>query len=192
MRVGVVAVQGAFAEHINMLHTLDIEALPIRLPQELTDLNALIIPGGESTSISQLMDVYQLTNKIIEMANQGLPIFGTCAGMILLANKIPDSDVKPLGLMQITVRRNAFGRQVDSFESDLSISILGEKPFHGVFIRAPMVEQVNGNVEVLATLSNGTIAAARQNQLLVTAFHPELTDDTRFHSYFLDIIQGKK
>lgn len=192
MRVGVVAVQGAFTEHINMLHTLDIEALPIRLPQELTDLNALIIPGGESTSISQLMDIYQLTNKIIEMANQGLPIFGTCAGMILLANKIPDSDVKPLGLMQITVRRNAFGRQVDSFESDLSISILGEKPFHGVFIRAPMVEQVNGNVEVLATLSNGTIAAARQNQLLVTAFHPELTDDTRFHSYFLDIIQGKK
>lgn len=192
MRIGVVAVQGAFTEHINMLHALDNEGLPVRLLQELTNLDALIIPGGESTSISQLMEVYQLTNRIIEMANQGLPIFGTCAGMILLANNIPDSSVKPLGLMQITVRRNAFGRQVDSFESDLSIPILGKKPFPGVFIRAPIVEHVNSNVEVLTTLSDGTIAAARQNQLLVTAFHPELTDDTRFHNFFLDIIKGKK
>ncbi len=192
MRIGVVAVQGAFTEHINMLHALDNEGLPVRLLQELTNLDALIIPGGESTSISQLMEVYQLTNRIIEMANQGLPIFGTCAGMILLANNIPDSSVKPLGLMQITVRRNAFGRQVDSFESDLSIPILGKKPFPGVFIRAPIVEHVNSNVEVLTTLSDGTIAAARQNQLLVTAFHPELTDDTRFHNFFLDIIEGKK
>jgi len=192
MRIGVVAVQGAFAEHINMLHALDNEGLPVRLLQELTNLDALIIPGGESTSISQLMEVYQLTNRIVEMANQGLPIFGTCAGMILLANNIPDSSVKPLGLMQITVRRNAFGRQVDSFESDLSIPILGEKPFPGVFIRAPIVEYVNSKVEVLTTLSDGTIAAARQNQLLVTAFHPELTDDTRFHNFFLDIIKGKK
>lgn len=192
MRIGVVAVQGAFVEHINMLHALDNEGLPIRLPQELTSLDALIIPGGESTSISQLMEAYQLTDKIVEMANQGLPIFGTCAGMILLANNIPDSNVRPLGLMQMTVRRNAFGRQVDSFESELSIPILGEKTFPGVFIRAPIVEHVNGNVEVLTTLSDGTIAAARQNQLLVTAFHPELTDDTRLHNFFLDIIEGNK
>ncbi len=188
MRIGVLASQGAFAEHIATLHQLEVEALPVRLPEELSGLDGLIIPGGESTSISRLMLDYNLATEIRELAKNGLPIFGTCAGMILLANEIPDSDVKPLGLMKIRVRRNAFGRQVESFETELSIPVLGEKPFPGVFIRAPLIEQANSEVEILAKLADGTSVAARQGKLLVSAFHPELTGDLRFHQYFLNIM----
>lgn len=188
MRIGVLASQGAFAEHIDILHQLKVEALPVRLPSELRGWDGLIIPGGESTSISRLMVDYNLVSEIKNLAKSGLPILGTCAGMILLAREILDSDVEPLGLMDITVRRNAFGRQRESFETELAIPVLGEKPFPGVFIRAPIIEQANSEVEILTRLTNGTGVAARQGKILASAFHPELTNDLRFHQYFLNII----
>ena len=191
MRIGVLASQGAFAEHIAILRQLEVEALPVRLPQELRGLDGLIIPGGESTSISKLMLDYNLMSQIRNLARDGLPIFGTCAGMILLANEVSDLDVEPIGVMNITVRRNAFGRQKDSFETELSIPALGEKLFPGIFIRAPVIEQANSEVEILTRLADGTSVAARQGKLLASAFHPELTDDLRFHQYFLDIVQGQ-
>ncbi len=191
MRIGVLASQGAFAEHIAMLHQLEVEVLPVRLLQELRGLDGLIIPGGESTSISKLMLDYNLMSEVRNLAENGLPIFGTCAGMILLANEISDSDLESLRVLDITVRRNAFGRQRDSFETELSIPVLGEKPFPGVFIRAPLIEQSNSEVEILAKLADGTSVAARQGKLLASAFHPELTDDLRFHQYFLDIVAGR-
>jgi len=192
MRIGVLASQGAFVEHIAILRQLEVEALPVRLPQELASLDGLIIPGGESTSISKLMLTYNLVDEVRNLAKNGLPIFGTCAGMILLASKISDLDVEPLGVMDITVGRNAFGRQKDSFETELSIPVLGKRPFPGVFIRAPVIEQANGKVEILARLADGTGVAARQGKLLASAFHPELTSDFRFHQYFLDIVAGRK
>ena len=191
MRIGVLASQGAFAEHIAILQRLKVETVPVRLPEELVGLDGLIIPGGESTSISKLMLDYSLVNETRNLARNGLPIFGTCAGMILLANKISDSGAKPLGVMDITVRRNAFGRQRESFETELLIPVLGEKPFPGVFIRAPLIEQAGSGVEIIARLSDGTSVAARQGRLLASAFHPELTNDLRFHQYFLDIVNGK-
>jgi len=190
MRIGVLASQGAFAEHIAMLNQLEVEVLPVRLPEELEGLDGLVIPGGESTSISKLMLDYNLMSEIRNLAKDGLPIFGTCAGMILLANEISDSDVEPLRVMDITVRRNAFGRQRDSFETELSIPVLGGKPFPGVFIRAPRIVRANNEVKILARLANSTSVAAKQGKLLVSAFHPELTDDLRFHQYFLDIVAG--
>jgi len=188
MRVGVLASQGAFAEHIAMLHRLAIDAFPVRLPRELTGLDGLVIPGGESTTISKLMLSYNLLGEIKTLARDGLPMMGTCAGMILLAKSVADSDVEPVGAMDITVGRNAFGRQKDSFEAELSIPALGNKPFPGVFIRAPAIERAGDGVEILARLDNGTFVAARQGKLLVSAFHPELTGDLRFHKYFLDIL----
>ncbi len=192
MKIGVLALQGAFAEHIAKLHQLKVEATPVRLHQELVGLDGLVIPGGESTSIGKLMLDYKLLSEIGNLAKNGLPIFGTCAGMILLANKTSDSDAEPLGVLDITVRRNAFGRQRESFETELSIPVLGEEPFPGVFIRAPIIEQANGTVEILARLTDGTGVAARQGKILASAFHPELTSDLRFHRYFLDIAAGRK
>jgi len=190
MRIGVLASQGAFVEHIDMLHQLEVEVLPVRLLQELRGLDGLVIPGGETTSISKLMLDYNLISEVRNLAKNGLPIFGTCAGMILLANEISDSGVEPLRVMDITVIRNAFGRQRDSFETELSIPVLGEKLFPGVFIRAPIIVRANNEVEILAKLADSTSVAARQGKLLVSAFHPELTDDLRFHQYFLDIVAG--
>ncbi|MBA7479700.1 Pyridoxal 5'-phosphate synthase subunit PdxT [subsurface metagenome] len=192
MRIGVLASQGAFAEHIAILRQLEVEAVPVRLPQELVGLDGLIIPGGESTSISKLMLDYYLMDEVRNLAGNGLPTLGTCAGMVLLANEVSDSNVEPLGVMDITVRRNAFGRQKDSFETDLLIPALGEKPFPGIFIRAPIIERVNSGVEILARLTDGTGVAARQGKLLASAFHPELTSDPRFHQYFLDIVGGQR
>jgi len=188
MRIGVLASQGAFAEHLAVLRQLEVEVVPVRLPRELEGLDGLIIPGGESTSISKLMLGDDLTGMIENLAEDGLPVFGTCAGMILLANDVSDSSVPSLGLLKVTVRRNAFGRQKDSFETELDIPALGDKPFPGVFIRAPIVEQVNSGVEVLARLTDGTIVAVQQDNIVASAFHPELTDDLRFHKYFLDIV----
>jgi len=192
MKIGVLAAQGAFAEHITALHRLGAEAVAIRLPEELKDITGLIIPGGESTTISQLMVDYNLMREIAGMAGSGLPVFGTCAGMILIARRISGNTAKSLGLMDITVTRNAFGRQVNSFETELKIPALGKKPFPGIFIRAPKIESCADNVEVLARLADGTIVAARQGKLLATAFHPELTEDLRFHRYFLDIVTGDR
>jgi len=190
MRIGVIASQGAFVEHIDMLHQLEVEVLPVRLLQELRGLDGLVIPGGETTSISKLMLDYNLISEVRNLAKNGLPIFGTCAGMILLANEISDSGVEPLRVMDMTVRRNAFGRQRDSFETELSIPVLGEKLFLGVFIRAPIIVRANNEVEILAKLADGTSVAARQGKLLASAFHPELTDDLRLHQYFLGIVAG--
>ena len=192
MKIGVLALQGAFAEHIAILQKLNVDAIPIRLPHQLEGLDGLIIPGGESTTITKLMTHYKLRDEIIGLAKNNFPIFGTCAGMIVLAGELSRSGgVKPTGVMAIKVNRNAFGRQVDSFETEISIPALGEKPLTGVFIRAPLIESVGEGCEVLARLKDGTIVAARQGKLLVCSFHPELTDDTRFHHYFLDIVSGK-
>jgi len=192
MKIGVLASQGAFAEHIDKLHQLGVEVVPVRLPEELEGLDGLIIPGGESTSIGRLMRDYQLTDKIRDRAENGLPILGTCAGMIILGKNSQNMYPEPLGLMDIEVRRNAFGRQRESFETELNIPVLGEKPFPGVFIRAPLIEQVDGKVEILARLADNTIVAARQGKFLALAFHPELTDDPRLHQYFLDIVAGRQ
>jgi len=192
MKIGVLAAQGAFIEHIASLQKLDMEAVPVRLPGELRGVDGLIIPGGESTTISRLMSSYDLVNEIVTMAGGGLPVFGTCAGMILMAKQVTNNGTPSLKLMDISVRRNAFGRQVDSFEAELKIPVLGEEAFPGVFIRAPLIESCNNGVEVLARLKDGTMVAARQGKLLGTAFHPELTDDLRFHRYFLDIITGDR
>jgi 5'-phosphate synthase pdxT subunit len=192
MKIGVLALQGAFAEHIAILTKLKADSIQVRLPHQLEGLDGLIIPGGESTTIMKLMVHYKLKNKIIELAKQGFPIFGTCAGMIVLAGELSSAGgVKPTGVMDIKVNRNAFGRQVESFESEISIPAIGKKPITGVFIRAPLIESVGKEVEVLARLNDGTIVAARQGKLLVCSFHPELTDDTRFHQYFLDMVRGK-
>jgi 5'-phosphate synthase pdxT subunit len=191
MKIGVLASQGAFAEHIKVLQQLNIEAVPVRLPREMKGMDGLIIPGGESTTISRLIAAYQLENDIKALVKSGKPIFGTCAGMILLSKDISGNTTKALDLMDIRVKRNAFGRQRESFETDILVPVLGEEPFPAVFIRAPLIEQYGEGVEVLAKLNDGTIVAARQDRLLVTAFHPELTGDYRFHRYFLDMVSDK-
>ncbi len=190
MRVGVLALQGAFAEHIAVLNQLDTEAVPVRLPGQLAELDGLIIPGGESTTITNLMLSYDLRDEIGRLAAAGLPVFGTCAGMVLLAREIVGNSFQPVAAMAISVRRNAFGRQLESFESDVAIPVLGETPFPGVFIRAPAVERADDGVEVIARLPDETMVAVRQGKLIACAFHPELTDDHRFHEYFLDIVAG--
>ncbi len=192
MKIGILATQGAFIEHITLLKQLDTEALPVRLPGELKGLDGLIIPGGESTTISRLMTAYNLMEKVSVLARGGLPLFGTCAGMILMAKHISGNSMPSLGLMDISVRRNAFGRQIDSFETDLVIPALGEMPFPAVFIRAPIIEKCDNGVDIMARLSDGTIVATREGKMLAAAFHPELTGDLRLHQYFLDIINGKR
>jgi 5'-phosphate synthase pdxT subunit len=196
VRIGVLALQGAFIEHINMLRRLGVDAVEVRLPEGLTGLDGLIMPGGESTTIGKLAVQYGLVEPMKAMARDGRPIWGTCAGMILLARNIGGGRHPLLSLMDITVQRNAFGRQVDSFEVDLVIPALdavgepGEKggAFHSVFIRAPLIEAVGPDVKVLARLEDGTIVAAQQDRLLANSFHPELTTDSRFHHYFLSLI----
>jgi 5'-phosphate synthase pdxT subunit len=184
MRVGVLALQGAFIEHEQKLRELGVEAVEVRLPHDLNGLNGLIIPGGESTTIGKLASDYGLIEPLRQFA-QEKPTWGTCAGMIFLAKDIGIDRQPILGVMDITVNRNAFGRQVDSFERDLSIAALGEQPYHAVFIRAPIVTSAGSGVDVLATLDDGRIVAVQQGHLLATAFHPELTRDLRLHEYFV-------
>ncbi len=189
MKIGVLALQGAVTEHIQILSALDTEAVPIRLPSELDGLDALIIPGGESTTISKLLSDYELMEPIRKLAEQGFPIFGTCAGLVLLAKRVFNLEMEPIGVMDIEVKRNAFGRQVDSFEADLKIPALHNGTFRGVFIRAPIIEKAENGVKVLCQLNDKPVAV-RQGKLLACAFHPELTDDLRLHRYFLDIVKG--
>lgn len=186
MRIGVLALQGAFIEHKQVLAQVGVEPVEVRLPEHLEGLNGLIIPGGESTTIGQVAERWGLLEPIRQFARSGRPLWGTCAGMILMAKEVIDGvPGQPLlGLMDIAVRRNAFGRQVDSFEADLEIPALGVEPFHAVFIRAPTIERVGKGVEVLARLEDGRAVAVRQGSMLATAFHPELTRDERFHRYF--------
>jgi 5'-phosphate synthase pdxT subunit len=195
-RIGVLALQGAFIEHIKMLRTLGVDAREVRLPRDLEGLSGLIIPGGESTTVGKLAVAYGLVGPIKALAAAGRPVWGTCAGLIFLARAVEGVAQPLLGLMDVTVTRNAFGRQVDSFEADISIAALESVsapeerglPFHAIFIRAPLITAVDDGVEVLSRLEDGGIVAARQDNLLVTAFHPELSADTRFHRYFLEMI----
>ena len=191
-RVGVLALQGAFIEHEAILRELGVEAIEVRLPPELSGLDGLIIPGGESTTIGKLAVTYGLVEPIRQLAGQGVPIWGTCAGMILLAKDAGGNKQPLLQLMDIVVKRNAFGRQVDSFVEEIEVPVLGPGGrFPGVFIRAPLIEWVGPGVEILARLPGGAIVAARQGRLLATAFHPELTGDRRFHQYFLALANGR-
>jgi len=185
MKIGVLALQGAFIEHIKALRSLDVEVVEVRKLEQLRNLDGLIIPGGESTTFGKLAVEYGLIEPMRALCDAGKPVWGTCAGMIFLAKEV--GRAQPLlGVMDVQVKRNAFGRQVDSFEIDLDIPALEPRaPFHAIFIRAPLIERVGNDVEVLAKLEDGTIVAARQGNLVVTSFHPELTNDTRFHKYFL-------
>ncbi len=184
--IGVLALQGDFREHCEVLERLGVAAPEVRLPKDLEGLDGLIIPGGESTTIVRLMRTSHLLDPLRRLAGDGFPIWGTCAGMILLAKRLDDTGVPALDAMDMAVRRNAFGRQVDSFEANLHVPVLGEPLYRAVFIRAPIIEDVGPAVEVLARLPDGVPVAARQGHLLATAFHPELTSDDRFHRYFLE------
>jgi len=181
VRIGVLAVQGAFAEHLSILRQLGVDAVPVRLPTDLDGLAGLIIPGSESTAMRKLIDNWGLRQPILDMARKGAPIFGTCAGMILLSNDITDGDTPVFPLLDISVKRNAFGRQLESFESELNVPVLGDRPVHAVFIRAPVVERVGPDVDVLAELDDGRVVAVRRGNVVATAFHPELAGETRFH-----------
>jgi 5'-phosphate synthase pdxT subunit len=187
--VGVLAIQGDFQEHQLVLERIGVDAPEIRLPHQLDDVDGLIIPGGESTTIVQLIDIYGFRETLERKVASGMPVWGTCAGMIVLAERLMEHRPEPLHLMNITVSRNAFGRQVDSFEADLNFSDLEGPPFHAVFIRAPVVTEMGEGVRSLATLDNGRPVAVRQENLLATAFHPELTDDTRIHELFVRIVE---
>lgn len=195
MKIGVLALQGDFAEHQVMLQNLGIEVVEVRLPEHLQDLDGLIIPGGESTTIGKLAEDFGLMEPLRRFGRQKA-IWGTCAGAIFLS-KDARRRQPLLGLMDIKVERNAFGRQIASFETDLHVPVLDkldgeERPYHAVFIRAPLIESVQGEAQVLATLEDGRIVAAQQGRLLATSFHPELTGDERFHRYFLQLVGSGK
>ncbi len=189
MHIGVLALQGDYAEHASMLEANGAEVSEIRLPNQLDDVDGLIIPGGESTTIVQLIDIYDFRNKLVRLASSGFPIWGTCAGMIVMSTELTDHRPDPLKIMQIKVSRNAFGRQIDSFEENLKFKGLKED-FPAVFIRAPIVISTSDDVEILSVVEqrNGMPVAVRQNNLLATSFHPELTNDSRIHKYFLSMI----
>jgi len=192
LHIGVLALQGDFEAHLKMLAELGVEGKAVRLPKHLDDLDGIILPGGESTTIGKLMVLYGLDEPLQQKIREGFPIWGTCAGLILLARETDNSlEGQPLlASMHMRVRRNAFGSQRESFETDLSVPVIGEAPFHAFFIRGPAIESVSPKVEVLATLDDGTIVAVREGHLLGTAFHPEIGGDSRFHQYFLRIVQS--
>jgi len=181
MKIGVLAVQGDFAEHEKVLASIGVEPVEVRLPGHLDGLSGLILPGGESTAMRRLIERWGLREPILELAATGAPLFGTCAGMIVLAREIGGGEEPIVPLLDVTVQRNAFGRQLDSFEEDVFVPVLGDQPVHGVFIRAPIVERVGEGVDVLARLDNGRIVAVRERNIVATAFHPELAGDPRFH-----------
>jgi 5'-phosphate synthase pdxT subunit len=190
MKIGVLALQGAFSEHIHMLGQLGVDTAEVRLPKDLADLDGLIIPGGESTTIGKLAVMYQMLDPLRQFA-VNRPVWGTCAGMILMAKAI-GVDQPLLGIMDIVVERNAFGRQIDSFKEDLYVNVLKNgdaHPFPGIFIRSPRLVQTKGRAATIARLADGTPVAAIEDTLLATAFHPELTNDSRFHQYFLSLIR---
>ena len=188
MKIGVLALQGAFREHCWMLEKCGTTAVEIRKAEELDDVAGLVIPGGESTTIGKLMVEWGILEKVRSRASQGMAIYGTCAGMIMLAKDILDSDQPRLGLMDVSVRRNGFGRQRESFEASMLVPEFGDEPVEAVFIRAPYIEQAGDHVKVMAVV-NDKIVIARQDKMLVTAFHPELTEDDRIHRYFISMIE---
>ena len=188
LTIGVLAVQGAVEKHIQMLERCGVRAIPVRFPAELDEVQGLVIPGGESTTVGKLMARYGLDQKIIERAKEGMPIFGTCTGMILLAKTIVGSDQHRLGLLDATILRNAFGRQIDSFEADLDIECIGSPAFPAVFIRAPYAVEANPPEAGVLARCEDKIVLLRQDGLLACAFHPELTDDMRVHEYFIRMV----
>ena len=188
MKIGVLALQGAFREHRLMVERCGVQAVEVRKPEQLADIDGLIIPGGESTTIGKLLNDWGLLDAIKTRAATGMAIFGTCAGLILLAKDIVGSDQPRLGLMDIVAARNAFGRQRESFEADLQVAELGDEPVRAVFIRAPQIESAGAGVQVLASVNDKAVIA-RQGKLLVAAFHPELTTDDRLHRYFIRMIE---
>jgi len=190
--IGVLALQGDFAKHLEVLERLGVQGVQVRLPEHLDRVDGLIIPGGESTTMGKLLGRFGLDAAIRGMAERGMPVFGTCAGMILLAKEIEGSDQPRLGLIDMKVRRNAFGRQVNSFEVDLSVPELGGEPVRGVFIRAPFVTEVGKGVQVMAKLDDGRIVMVRQGKHIAAAFHPELTDDSRVHEFFIRIVSESR
>ena len=186
-RIGVLALQGDFQEHAAILESLGVGVVEVRLPHQLEGVRGLIIPGGESTTIVKLIDAYGFRPALAEAVAGGMAVWGTCAGMIVIARKLMDPYPQPLRLMDITVSRNWFGRQVDSFEVDLEIKDLEGGSFRGVFIRAPAVASLGRDVELLSALEDGTPVAVRSGRIMATAFHPELTDDTRVHEMFVKL-----
>ena len=188
LKVGVLALQGDFREHLQALEAVGASTRTVRLPHDLEGLDGLVIPGGESTTMRRLMEAYGLTEPVRTFADAGKAVYGSCAGCILLAREVDERGPSELALMDIAVSRNAYGRQVDSFEADVSAPTLGAAPVHGVFIRAPRIERIGPQVEALARTEDGTVVAARQGRLMVTTFHPELTEDYRVHRYFLDAL----
>ncbi|GIQ68943.1 pyridoxal 5'-phosphate synthase glutaminase subunit PdxT [Xylanibacillus composti] len=186
MKIGVLALQGAVAEHIRMLEKAGAEGVPVKRTEQLKDLQGMIIPGGESTTIGKLMRTYGFIEAIREFSAQGKPVFGTCAGLIVIAKDIEGQEETHLGLMDIKVQRNAFGRQRESFEADLPIQGFNQS-IRAVFIRAPLIKEVGRNVEVLCSV-NDEVVAAREGHLLACSFHPELTDDSSLHEYFLKMV----
>ena len=191
-KVGVLAIQGDFLEHRLMIEGLGVDAPEVRLGEDLAGLDGLVIPGGESTTIVQLLDIFDMRNTVVGLVRDGMPVWGTCAGMIVLADRLTDHRPEPLHLMDIEVSRNAFGSQVDSFEAEIEVEGIDGTPFRGVFIRAPVVNTVGQGVKVLARLSDGRPVAVREADKLATAFHPELTGDSRVHELFLNIVRGAK
>jgi pyridoxal 5'-phosphate synthase pdxT subunit len=181
LRIGVLALQGAFAEHLDVLRRVGAEPVAVRLPAHVEGLSGLVLPGGESTTMRKLIERWGLRDPILDLARRGAPLLGTCAGMILLSSEIVDGDEPVLPLLDVAVRRNAFGRQLESFESELQVPMLGDAPVRGVFIRAPVVERVGEDVDVMARLDDGRVVAIRQRNVLATAFHPELAGELRFH-----------
>ena len=190
MKIGVLALQGAFIEHINILRGLGVDAVEVRLPADLEGLDGLIIPGGESTTIGKLADAYEMMAPLRDFAADK-PVWGTCAGMIFMAKEI-GRDQPLLGVMDIVVERNAFGRQVDSFITPIEVNGMDGEPFPAVFIRGPRLVEAHGDAQVIAQLADGTPVAAQEGHWLVTSFHPELTGDSRFHESFVKMIEGEK
>jgi 5'-phosphate synthase pdxT subunit len=180
-RIGVLAIQGDFAEHLATLRSIGVQGVAVRLPHDLDGLDGLILPGGESTTMRKLIDRWGFREPILAFAATGAPLFGTCAGMIVLAREITDGDEPILPLLDVAVRRNAFGRQLDSFETELRVGLLGDEPVQAIFIRAPIIERTGPDVDVLAKLDDGRIVAVRERNIVATAFHPELAGETRFH-----------
>ena len=181
MKIGVLALQGAFREHLDTLRAIGVEGVRVREPADLADISGMIFPGGESTTMRQLIERWGLREPILDLAAQGAPLFGTCAGLIVLATEIAGDEPPILPLLDVTVERNAFGRQLESFEAELSVPVLGDTPVHAIFIRAPIIERTGPEVDVLARLDDGRIVAVRQRNVIATAFHPELAGETRFH-----------
>ncbi|RIX28056.1 pyridoxal 5'-phosphate synthase glutaminase subunit PdxT [Amnibacterium setariae] len=189
-KVGVLALQGDFREHLAVLAGLGAEAVPVRRARELEQVQGLVIPGGESTVMDKLSRAFGLREPLRERIADGMPVYGTCAGLIMLSDRVLDAlpDQQTLGGLDVTVRRNAFGNQLDSFETDLDVDLLDGPPVHAAFIRAPIVEAVGPGAETVAALEDGRVVAVRQGNLLGTSFHPEITGETRFHEHFLSLL----